>query len=410
MKKRYFSAAVMLAGSSAVEQTLAFCASAVNARLYAPEEIGLYLLVIAAESLFGSVLCLRYEAMIVTAAHRHEALVYGKAALLITCASSMLCGAGYGVICLAGRENAGWLAVLLSVMLLLRGVMNVLECMANRDRAYGSLCAARVVRVAGQGFGGVLLGVCGFGAWGLVVAHAAGLACGVFRQRDMMRRCERELRDVTPREMIAAIRKAYRQPLFATPAIFANRLSYNAVTLTVEGVYGGAALGFYGMANKALTLPMEIFGRSVARVFFREASAEYAKTGCFARAFRKASLLECGVSFVVGAACCALAPWAFETVYGEAWRFCGDIVRVFVPMLCVRMVTSSVAQGFQIAGRQRLELALHCLMAAAVIACGCLGRVMRWSLVSYLHTVSAALCTGYIFMYLCLARCAMGAR
>ncbi len=402
----FVKSAAKLAGSSAAAQVLAFVWSVAYARIYSPEDIGLYALVLTGESLLGGILSLRCEALIVSEPEEGQALGYCRLALLLSAVVSVLGAAVYRAICLT-QGSQGNLVWPLLITLLARGAWNILSSWNNRHSDYGRIAASCMVRTLTQGLCGVSLGLAGTGVVGLAAAHAVGMMMGTVCQAGPLWRQRRAL---LQRGKYASWnpKKAYRQIVFSTPAVFANRFSHSAISVLTEKLFGSAALGFYSTASKVVSLPVEVLSQSLASVFFREASVEHTQTGRFTKTLRKTSLLMLGLSLLVGVVGYVAAPWAFTLVYGAEWAFCGQVARWILPMMCVRMVVSAVAQGFQIAGRQEIELALQSASAVGVLVCGLLSGCFGWPMETFLRVASAVLILVYAATYLWIFHLAQG--
>ena len=399
-------AAGQLASGAAAAQVVSFFASLAYARLFAPEEMGLYALVLAVEGMFGGVLSLRYEAMLVTEPSTTRALALCRVCLRFVAVVGTVAALGCAAVYHLLRGETLLLAVPMLGLLWLRGLIGVLDSWNNRSRDYGLMAGVTVARALAQAAVSVVLGALGFGAWGLVLGHCLGLVCGVYRQAGPLLRLLPEMRAIPREAMRSAIRTHRRQALYATPAAFANRFAYQLIPLLLEALSGPAALGCYTMANKALSLPLNVLSGSMSRVFFREAGDAYHRTGQFRRPFRRVSLFMALAAAAMSAAVVLLAPGAFRLLYGARWADCGTMARLMVPMLAARLVASTVAGSLQLTGRQRQELALQGMMAAMTLGCGVLGARLGWPMEALLGSVSLCLALGYGAVWCCAARAA----
>lgn len=402
----FVKSAAKLAGSSAAVQALAFVWSVAYARIYSPEDIGLYALVLTGESLLGGILSLRCEALIVSAPEEEQALDYCRLALCLSAVVSVLGAIVYSAICLT-KGNQGNLVWPLLITLLARGAWNVLSSWNNRHSDYGRMAASRLARTVTQGLCGVALGLAGTGVTGLAAAHAMGMVMGAVCQARPLWQ-QRRILFGRGKYIFCNMKQAYRQIVFATPAVFANRFSYSAMLVLTEKLFGSAALGFYSTASKVVSMPVEILSQSLASVYFREASVEHAETGCFTKTLRKTSWLMLELSLLMGLVGYVAAPWAFTLVYGAEWAFCGQVARWILPMMCVRMVVSAVAQGFQIVGRQEIELVLQSASAVGILVCGLVSRCLAWPMETFLCVASSVLMLSYVATYLWILHFAQG--
>lgn len=109
--------AIQLTLGSAASQILTVGFSLIYARLFVPEEMGLYALLLSVESMFGGVLSLRYETMMVTEPSERRALALCCACLCMTAVLGAVAAVGCGVVYhLVGGHS---LSMILPMLLLL---------------------------------------------------------------------------------------------------------------------------------------------------------------------------------------------------------------------------------------------------------------------------------------------------
>lgn len=362
--------AIQLTLGSAASQILAVGFSLIYARLFVPEEMGLYALLLSVESMFGGVLSLRYETMMVTEPSERRALALCCACLCMTAVLGAVAAVGCGVVYhLVGGHSLSMILPML-LLLWLKGLIGVLESWNNRCGVYGLMASVTVERTLVQGLLSAGLCLLGMGAWGLLLGHLFGMMVGVRRQARALWQKRGELRHIGWRDMREVMHAYRRQALYATPSVFVNRFSYQLITLMLDVRFGSAVLGAYTMANKALSLPLTVLSGNVSRIFLREAGRAYHSRGAFREQFLRVSALMALLALVLGAAVWRLAPWGFRVLYGDQWMACSDMARAMVPMLMMRLVTSAVAGAMQITGKQRQELAGQVGMALVVLLAG----------------------------------------
>lgn len=405
-RNTWLAAVAKLTGGTALAQLIGFVASLAYARIFMPEEMGLYALLLAVEGLLGSMLSLRYEAMIVVEPSPQRVLALCKLCLLLVLGWGAVAAVGCGLFCYLLRGYSPAVFVPLLALLWMRGTITVLESYHNRCGAYGLLSRVAVRRTLAQSLGALLFGWLGMGAWGLVLGHTLGLLCGASSLAKPLLEKRSVMVSISWPQMKELLHRYRRQARYSTPAAFANRLSQQLPVLLVETLFGASSLGLYTMTSKVLGLPIAILGGSVSKVFFREASLEAQQTGRFSRTFWRFSAGMLMIALLFVGVMWRFAPWIWSFVYGDAWARCGALARALLPLYGVRLVTNTVANGLQLAGRQRQELLLQLLMVLAVGCCGVMPWVDGRALEQWLMLVSVVMATCYGLIWLCVARAA----
>ena len=87
---------------------------------------------------------------------------------------------------------------------------------------------------------------------------------------------------------------------------------------------------------------------NVSRVFFKNASEEYEKTGSFYSAFRNTSVMLISLSVVGFSLLWFIAEPAFSLVYGKEWVRSGVFVKRLIPMYAARFIVTGMMHGFVI--------------------------------------------------------------
>lgn len=408
IKKNPFirSSATLISGSF-IAQSITVLSAFILARIYSPEEMGICTLVLTAESLFGGIMCLRYEVAIVSEKDELKVLGLVKVSLLITLVLSILFSFGFGWVYFIHNEkldNYSYLIVFIFLMLLTHGIINILDAYNNRKQEYKLMTSAYVVRTIIQNVGAILLGMFGAGLLGFVGAHTIGNAGGVKKQsRELLK--EKDVIMNFPLNQMKDVTKSYRNlPLYSAPAVFANRYSYSSISLFLNQLFGTVCLGFYSISYKALGLPLTILSTNVSKVFFKDAIIEYQKTGCFKHTFNKTILSLSAIVIPLGITIYYLAPFFIKKLLGTQWLIAADYIRILLPMFLVRLVVNTVAMGLQIVNKQKMELLLQMLLVIISFCAFLFTKFLNWPIEFYLQSINIGFSIIYIVFFLIVMR------
>ena len=355
------SIATLMSGS-VLAQFITILASPLMTRLYTEEQIGEYTLVLTAVSMFGSVLCGRYDQSIVSEPDERNSYSLIKLCFLLTIIVSLVIGIGYAVYyqleestSLGGGETFFWIFLLL----LLTGVGNILNAYNNRLRQYKVMATTHVMRTAWKEASLVGLGILKTGYYGLLVSQSLGVGIGLSTQAKKLIQDREKLRSITGKDMKIVARHHIRQPLFSVPASFANSFSYSVLNIFVSNLFGNAVLAHYSMSFRMLGLPLVLISSNMSRTFFERASREYDQKGEFHRTFLQTSVLLAAIAVPMVILLVLFAPWAFEMFFGEGWGKAGVYVRYLAPMFGIRLITSALSSAMTICNKQHIELYLQ---------------------------------------------------
>ena len=272
------------------------------------------------------------------------------------------------------------------------------------------MTTAYILRTAVQNVGAIILGIAKCGVMGIVFSHTIGSLCGIKRQGKKLIEKKDIICFQKTRRLIIEAKENYKQPFFSTPAIFANRFSYSSISLFIGKLYSADTLGYYSISYKALGLPLTILSNNVSKVFYKEASKEYLAKGEFKKTFFKISVILSIISALFGIFIYYLSPSIFKILLGETWIEAARYCQILVPMFCIRLVVNTVAYGFQIVGKQNLEMFYQILLVAMSILVFVIGKQMDYGIVDYLKKITISFSIIYILYYCSVMKCALGKR
>jgi O-antigen/teichoic acid export membrane protein len=404
-------ATLILTSGSLVAQAITLLAAPILTRIFSPEELGVYALILTAESLFASVVCGRYDVSIVSEPNEKKIFPLIKLSFLISVIISAVASLGYGAYFILKKEDYSsytYAIGFIFILLLLSGAIKILESYNNRYKEYKIMSYVYILRTSVQNLGAILLGFLKFGVLGILLPHTFGLIFGLKKQSESLRSKFKKVFSVGRIELIDVMKAHYRQPLFSAPAVFANRFSYSSIPIFVESLFGLTTLGYYWISYKALGLPLSVMSNNVAKVFYQEACREYDKTGKFINSFKKTSIILFVLAIPMVFALYFIAPPAFEIAFGDGWSKAGVYVQILAPMFGIRLVVNTISYGLQVANKQSMELALQIIFVIASVTCFILAKMLFSTMEQYLFSITVFYSIIYIIYFLYVMYCALG--
>jgi O-antigen/teichoic acid export membrane protein len=402
---------ITLASGSLLAQAITILVSPLLTRIFSPTELGVYALILTAESLFGSIICGRYDVSIVSEQDTKKVYSLIKLSVLITFIFSLIVSIGYGSFYFIFNEEYriySYAIVFIFVMLVLNGLIRILEAYNNRNKEYKIISSVYVLKSFFQNLGSVILGFLKLGVFGLLLSHTVGMLFGFKRQSISIMPLIKKIWDSSKSEMKEVMKSHYRQPLYSVPANFANRFSYASISLIVESLFGLEVLGLYSISYKMLGLPLTVLSNNVAKVFYQEASREYDKTGRFIKSFKRTSIFLTLITIPLVLLLYFLAPKAFELVFGPEWYEAGVFVQFLAPMFGIRLIVNTIAYGLQVVKKQHLDLGIQILFIIASIGCFILSKLLDLNINQFLISISILFSLIYIIYFLNVMKFAYG--
>lgn len=361
----------MLSGGVMLGQLILVAATPLLTRLYTPEQFGMLALFMALTTIIGTVICLSYELAVPVVPERDDAAcLVAVAATVATVFAAMLTVVvalfRHGIAALLGAAELAPFLWLVPAAMLLHGLTmplgvwflrhGVFKRAVNKPLQFGTQAAAQIgLGLAGAGTGGLLIGYC-----------AGYVARFVYLLGSLPRPDRRLLLGPQPRRMWRLAREYWVYPALSTPSYFLQSSTQMLPAVFLAVLYGPAAAGWFGLAQRMLELPVRLLSQSTSSVYLHAIAR--GSTAEVYRLFRRTSLRFLVLGLLGMAPLLVAGPWLFAVIFGEDWRAAGIMVQCLVPAQLARFVVVPVAQTLNVFRRQDLHLLAAALNLSALAA------------------------------------------
>lgn len=409
-REGFVGGALTLSGGTLAAQLLPLAATPLLSRLYSAEDFGVYALLLAALGITGQLACLKYDLALVVVRRDSEAVELFYLCLAVASALSILL---LGLLPvwngLSGEQDAfgiQWLGMLPLGTLLL-GVNAALTGLALRAGQLSRLTAAMVLRTGLAAAGQLALAPLAIKSVGLAAPYLAAYGVSAFF---LIAGLRGHLTNALPTwpALLRAARRHPAYPGFTTVGSLAGGMASNMGSFLLASAYSPAALGWYSMSNRLLSLPLTVLSGPVGQLFTRRLSV---------REGAGRTRLYLGVSgglalpaILMLAAGGLLAP-LLVPLLGREWSPAVPMLRAMLPLCALRMVVVPVSTAAIVAKRQGATMLWQLLLLAVSATSVILSVGRGLDVVACLWIMSGALGMCYVGWYAyCLALLKRGER
>jgi lipopolysaccharide exporter len=345
-------------------QVVQLGAAPVLTRLYSPTMFGVLAAIASVTAVMTAISSLCYDRAIVLPKGERDAvsLVLLSLVLVLTISAlSALVALAFGVPLaerLGDPSLAPWLWIG-ALIILARGVMNVLAYWHTRLQLFRYVAASQVVRALVDV--GVKIGL-GF----LVGASALGLLTGTslgFMAALLYLMWRSKGTGLAPRTQgvdLASIRAngvTYRKyPVYETWNTFLDSLSKEIVVFLFTWLYSPAVVGLYHLGLRVLQQPVTFVGSSVGRVFLQRAAVAHADDKPLLRSLTRATAGLAAVAALPFAALTLFGQPLFAWFFGSDWQEAGLYVQILSPWLFFVLINRPAHGIYMVL--QKLEILL----------------------------------------------------
>ena len=380
-KSEYTRNVLTLVTGTAIAQAIPIAVSPLLARIFSPEEFGVFALYLSITSVFAAVSTGRYEFAITLPVDDKEAVQLLWLSLLLTFFTSIITLIIIWIyideiVSLLGNPDIRpWLYVV-PVTVFFSGSYRSYYYWFNRQKQFGDLSASRVSQTLSTSVVNLGLGTASSGgALGLVIGNVVGqfLSATYFSWRFFREPPLGNLKPVKS-EMDLLVSRYRDFPKYDVPAAFFNISSNQAAYLLFNSFFSSAVSGYYYFGQKILNTPIMLIGNAIQDVFKMEVIEVHNSNGdtraTYTRTFRKLfvlAILPTTIMFF-----CVVEAFAF--VFSEEWRTAGVYIQILIPAFFLRFICVPLSYMIYVAEKQYINTIGQCLLLLGIIAAFFIGQ------------------------------------
>lgn len=361
-------------------------------RLYSPAEIGVFSVYLSVYTIGFTVASLRYEyATLLPKTEQGANNITMLSLLLSFCVSALM----YVVLLAGSAVGAGWLSFgelhnlvwLLPVSVFSFSTFMILTFRLNREQQYAHMATAKVAGSAGTAGGQATLGFAGYTSWGMVAGKVAGDLLGMFYLLWQRRRWEKPMLYGVSKLRMAAMAKRYRHfPMWNLPHALTTAANNNIPVLLFYAFFSGTTAGFFAMAMRILTSPLQMVARAAYQVFSQRVAQKHNNKDRIYPFFKQTAGLFAVSGMVPFVLLFWTAPALFSWFLGAEWVVTGEYIRILTPYVFVSFVVSPLNFIPLMLGKQQTAFVIdliHLILRLLAIAAGLYMQSMQVVLIGY---------------------------
>ncbi len=290
---------------------------------------------------------------------------------------------------------------LLGVYFFILSTFGIITHWVLRERGYGKIARAGVSQSVSGSTCKIILGLLGFGSFGLIFGEFIALVTGIgVLGGALIPRLISRVRNLQIEKMIHLAREFKRFPIYSVPSGLINELSLQAPTLLISMLFGFETVGYFSLSYSMLVMPISLISGSIAQVFYGE-SSELLRTksqellGLYRKTTRRLFMFGTPVIFTAAVA----FPVIFPLVFGSAWKDAGIFIIPLSIMVLAQFVVSSTNR-LEVYGYNNWELAWDTCRTLLVIGGFYCSHMLRLEAVPTIYIYSITMTFMYVICYI----------
>lgn len=370
-----------LSGGTLISRIIAIVSLPVLTRLFTPDHYGVLSVFIAVATTTLAVGTLTYDWAIPLPSEDEQGVNLLGVSLIAAFASSLLVLLGliiFGDSLVEWTSTPGLDSLLLWAPLLafFTAAQRAFHFWNVRRKAFARTVVARVGRTVGTVVIQIGAGIAGLGSAGLVLGDGIGRGLGAVLMVVQIRRNDgRLLRGISWSKMKGVAREYSRFPKYTSWGSVVTALAQQLPLVVIAATFGAGAAGFMAAAQRLVSLPAVLLGRSVADVFLGEA-AELIESDprrlqrLFWAISRRAALAIVPFGLVAAA-----SPFVFGWIFGSEWAPAGVLVAALAGPYFAEFVVWSTS-NLPAYGRNAWQLVWEVVRLVASVGAIYLGAIL----------------------------------
>jgi O-antigen/teichoic acid export membrane protein len=329
----------------------------IMARLFTPEDFGLFAVFTSVSTIIATVITLRYETTILLPKQEKVAVWL----VLLSIKVAFFCALLIGLFTLIMPEylmqKAGILGLkswlVLAVFCGFAGsIVNITTAWFNRNKFYLKISIVKIMQSGLTVSLSLWLGFWGV-ATGMIVAYMAAFFIILISLLIMLWPLYKKFR---VNKLIYVAKSYVAAPKYLFPTSLLDIVTMHLPIFLITSWFGGALAGQFSMAWKFLGLPSALIGAAVSQVFFQRFSGLWPNAiAC------KKLLIQTWINLaIIGFLPMITITFFGETIFifllGNEWREAGLIAEIIAVMVFVMLISSPTSSNFLILGLQKYSL------------------------------------------------------
>ncbi len=357
-----------------VAQAVPYFVAPILLRIFSPELFGDFGLYVGISSVIAMIVSWGFEQSVMLFEKDEKAarfvyfihfLIFGTsiiAALIIYLLSDYL-------LQFFSTEAAAFYLPLIPVMAFLFGSYRTISTFLNRKEKYKTISVAEVSRASLMSAGQLSFGAANILSKGLVLGELVGqFVRFAITWKKFLRITQIHLRDISWNEAKADAFRFKKFPIFTLPASLLSFMSSQIPIFVLAFFFNPTIVGLYYLPHKLMTVPFNMIGTSISKVYFKQASKldsqeklQSLTWSIFSKLFTIGLIPFAIVTF--------FGDYLFVFILGEEWRISGHYAMMLSPWLFITFASSPISIIYTIKEKQRQSLQFNiALFTCRVIA------------------------------------------
>jgi len=366
IRNKFIKGVFLISGGTALAQVITILGKPIITRIYTPEEYGVLSVYISIITLLSIVSSFKYEWAIPISKDSSEAInttIISIIILVIFSISIMvivLMG-DYRIFEVLSAQSLYKYRILVPIGILFIGFYNIFNQWALRVSNYTVLARTKIVQSAFKNIVMIVASFFNLGSLGLILGQIIGQSSGtVSLAKSSINEYYKIRHEIKYKKVVSDAIKFKRFPIYSAPSQLSNSAGIQLPILFISSIYGASVIGYYGLANSIVQIPVTLIGKSVGNVFYSEAARIGRSNPKYLNKLAKKVTLHLFLMGLVPVIIIMIwGPNLFSLVFGEEWFDAGNYARIISILVFSKFIFTPISMIYTVFEEQKKDFMLN---------------------------------------------------
>lgn len=403
IKSEFSRNVLTLMTGTSIAQAIPIAISPILTRLYSPEDLGIFALYMAIASIVAVIATGRYELAIILPKKDEDAVNIVIISILVSFIVSFI---SFLIVfffneqlthLLGNPQISNWL-YFIPISVLFTGLYQSVNYWSNRKKQYKRLVTSRVIQSGTTATGNLSMGFGGFGNSGLILGGLIGQGVATTALAGIVYKEDKNcLVNVKKLKIMALMKKYIKFPKFDILASLLNTFSSQFTHILFNILFNPIIAGFYYLTQRVIGLPISIIAGAISDVFRQKASEDFKNfnnaKSIYISTFLKLFILALFPSIILY----FFSVEIFIFVFGENWSIAGEFLKIMIPMLFIKFISSPLSFMLYIGEKQNVNMYSQMLFLIVIVISFLIGSD-EYEVISYISIFFSLIYLYYLYL------------
>lgn len=356
-KRTEFATNVLtLMTGTAIAQAIPIAISPILTRIYSPDDFGVLGLYMAIVSIIAVAAAGRYEMAIMLPKKDEDALNIVALSVIITFFVSLLVLLlviifQNSLIYLFVRKfqnvtvsEIRFLLYIIPVSIFFISLYQIFNYWSTRQKTFKRNATAKVSQSVMYSASALGLKMITKGSAGLVIGNLSGyITAAMVLTLKILRNLKNYLPFINKASIKENARKYKAFPIVNAPPAVLSSMQTHGILFITAYFFSSFVVGCYSFVVRIMHIPIELIGSSMYQVFYQKASTLYNNNENIQPVVKKLYIRSFLIGLPIFGAILIGAPTVFAFVFGEEWRYAGELGQIITPWLFLNFIASPIS-------------------------------------------------------------------